>query len=79
MSGDSVRRITEGEGAKILAVRAAEVEQANATVQPGEVHLSQRVAAVRPIRDQTNLSTDGVFVRIRVRIGRRLRSRRFPK
>lgn len=65
MSGDSVRRITEGEGAKILAVRAAEVERANAAVQPGEVHLSQRVDAVRPIHDQANLSTDGVFVRIR--------------
>lgn len=65
MSGDSVRRITEGEGAKILAVRAAEVDRANAAVQPGEVHLSQRVEHERPIPDQANLSTDGVFVRIR--------------
>ena len=71
MSGDSVRRITEGEGAKILAVRAAEVEQANAAVRPGEVHLSQRVETMRPIHDQANLSTDGVFVRIRSEGGER--------
>lgn len=65
LSGDSVRRITEGEGAKILAVRAVEVAQANADVQPGEVHLEQRIESALPIHDQANLSTDGVFIRIR--------------
>jgi hypothetical protein len=65
MSGDSVRRITEGEGAKMLAVRAAEVECANAPVQLGEVSLAHRISPVQPIADQANVSTDGVFIRIR--------------
>jgi hypothetical protein len=65
ISGDSVRRITEGEGAKILAVRMAEVEQANAEVKPGEVDLSQRLEIVNPIDDQASLSTDGVYILIR--------------
>ena len=42
MSGDSVRRITEGDGAKILALRAGELEQVQVAFEAGERNWSER-------------------------------------
>lgn len=61
MSPDSIRRISEGEGAKLLAMRAAEVAQAH------DLHASPApmVAPHNPITEQASLSTDGVLICIR--------------
>lgn len=65
ISGDSVRRITEGDGAKILALRAGEVERVHMAFEAGEHNWHERLASVEPINGQASLSTDGVFVHIR--------------
>jgi hypothetical protein len=65
ISGDSVRRITQGWGKAVEAQRGAEAERANAPAQLWESPRGRRVAEVEPIRGQANLSTDGAMVLIR--------------
>ncbi len=65
ISGDSVRRITEGDGAKILALRAGEIEQVQVAFAAGDRNWAQQLPAMVPIEGQANVSTDGVFIRIR--------------
>ena len=65
ISGDSVRRITQGWGKVVEARRNVEAEKANAPAQLWESPGGRRVAEVEPIRGRANLSTDGAMVLIR--------------
>ena len=70
MSGDSVRRITEGEGAKILAMRTQDAEHAQTVFELGQAgtrdwEQHSQIVAVAPIVDRASVSTDGVMIRIR--------------
>lgn len=68
ISADSVRRLSEGFGAQIAAVRAHEVERAH-TVEPlREVRETPRMALVSqidPIAERASLSSDGVMLLLR--------------
>ena len=65
MSGDSVRRVTEGWGELVEARRNTEAERANEIGQVGEGPSDRRIAEVEPIGEQGNVSTDGTMVLIR--------------
>lgn len=65
ISGDSVRRISEGEGARIHAMRQAEVEQVHAVASPDAAASETTPCRIEPVKEQGNVSTDGVFIRIR--------------
>ena len=65
ISGDSVRRITQGWGKAVEAQRSTAAERANAPAQLWESPRDRRVAEVEPITGQANLSTDGAMVLIR--------------
>lgn len=63
MSGDSVRRITEGFGRKLEEQREREAQQAYDPMQP---QTAQQVVTVSlPIQGQANVSTDGGMVLVR--------------
>lgn len=63
MSGDSVRRITEGFGQALEAKRVREAQQVYEAQAP---QLAQAVVSVaQPIQKQANLSTDGGMVLLR--------------
>ena len=65
ISGDSVRRITQGWGRQVEARRAIEAEQASAPAQRGEGPTSRRLAEQDPIAEGANISTDGGMILIR--------------
>jgi hypothetical protein len=65
MSGDSLRRITEGWGQQVEVERNGEAERANAPAQVGESPRERRLEEVEPIAGQANLSTDGTMILIR--------------
>ncbi|PJF46274.1 MAG: hypothetical protein CUN48_14630, partial [Candidatus Thermofonsia Clade 3 bacterium] len=65
ISGNSVRRISEGEGAKIDAMREAEVAQAHAVALASGERPEMTPCRVDPVKEQGNVSTDGVFIRVR--------------
>lgn len=65
MSADSLRRVTEGWGAQVEIQRIAEAERANTVAQRGESPHTQRVAAIAPLSEQANLSTDGTMILLR--------------
>lgn len=61
LSGDSVRAITEGFGQRVAEQRQAEVDMVY-DLQTGD---ERRIAAVEPIHEQGNVSTDGVMMLVR--------------
>lgn len=64
ISKDSVRRITEGFGGQVHALRKAEVEKAymvEAGQRPGEKHIEE----VQPVEERGNISTDGTMILLR--------------
>lgn len=63
MSGDSVRRITEGFGQKLEEKREREAQQVYDPIQPQTVQ--QVVTVSAPIQEQANVSTDGGTVLVR--------------
>ena len=63
MSGDSLRRVTEGWGQGVEERRKAEVEQVYAEEKP--VPAEQVVKVSMPIQGQVNVSTDGGMVLLR--------------
>jgi hypothetical protein len=65
ISGDSLRRITEGWGAQVEVQRTAEAEHAHTVAQRGESPKTHRVTEVAPITGQANLSTDGTMILVR--------------
>jgi hypothetical protein len=65
MSGDSMRRITEGWGKAVDEKRNAEVEVVYAASEPGERYDQCPIEEVEAIQDQANISTDGGMVWIR--------------
>jgi hypothetical protein len=63
MSGDSVRRITEGFGQKLEEKRASEAQR---VYDPHTPQAAQQVVTVSaPIKEQANISTDGGTVLLR--------------
>jgi hypothetical protein len=65
ISGDSVRRITEGWGQQVEVRREEEAAQANAPAQRGESPTRRRVAEQDPIDGAANISTDGGMMLVR--------------
>lgn len=65
ISGDSVRRITEGWGRQVETRREGEAAQANAPAQRGESPSTRRVAEQDPIDGAANISTDGGMMLVR--------------
>ena len=65
ISGDSVRRITEGWGRHVEARREGEAARANAPAQWGESPTTRRVAEQDPIAGAANISTDGGMLLVR--------------
>ncbi len=65
MSADSLRRVSEGFGAELAAVRADEVEQAHAVGAVGERPDTQRVTPIDPIVDRASVSSDGLMLLLR--------------
>lgn len=65
ISGDSVRRVTQGWGRQVEAQREAEAERANAPAQRGEGPTTRRLAEYDPIAEAANISTDGGMMLIR--------------
>jgi len=65
ISGDSVRRITEGWGQHIGQARAAEVEQVFALGHGGETGNAAVVEKLCPLGERGNVSTDGHLIPIR--------------
>lgn len=65
MSADSLRRVSEGFGARIAAVRAEEVEQAHSLGEVGESPDTPRVRHIDPIADRASISSDGVMLPLR--------------
>jgi hypothetical protein len=65
MSGDSLRRITEGWGQRVEEQRQEAAERANLPAQRGEKPQERRIVEVKPIAGQANLSTDGGMVLVR--------------
>ena len=63
MSGDSLRRVTEGWGQGVEERRKAEAEQVYAEEKP--VPAEQVVKVSMPIQGQANVSTDGGMVLLR--------------
>ena len=63
MSGDSLRRVTEGWGQKVEDQRQSEVEQVYAEGSPHPVE--QVVQVERPIQGPANISTDGGMILLR--------------
>jgi hypothetical protein len=64
MSGDSVRRITQGFGQAVHEQRTAQVEGVY-TLWPAAERHESLVEQMAPIEEQANLSTDGVMMRVR--------------
>ncbi|RMG64194.1 MAG: hypothetical protein D6709_06235, partial [Chloroflexi bacterium] len=56
ISGNSVRRISEGEGAKIDAMREAEVAQAHAVALASGERPEMTPCRVDPVKEQGNVS-----------------------
>ena len=65
ISGDSVRRITEGWGQQVRQARAVEVEQAFALGRAGDTDSAAVVEKVCPVGERGNLSTDGHMIPVR--------------
>lgn len=65
ISGDSVRRITEGWGCQVESRREEEAVQANAPAQRGEGPTTRRLAEQDPIDGAANISTDGGMMLVR--------------
>lgn len=65
ISGDSVRRITEGWGCQVEARREEEAVQANAPARRGESPTNRRVTEQDPIEGAANVSTDGGMMLVR--------------
>lgn len=65
MSRDSLRRITEGWGRVVEEQRQEAAERASLPAQRGETPQERRLAEVKPIAGQANVSTDGGMVFIR--------------
>jgi hypothetical protein len=65
MSADSLGRITKGWGQQVETYRTAEAERASSLGPFGESPRERRVAAVEPIVENANVSTDGAMVLIR--------------
>ena len=65
ISGDSVRRLTQGWGQEVDERRGEEAERANALPQAGEESRERRLEEVAPIEGQGNVSTDGAMILIR--------------
>lgn len=65
MSRDSLRRITEGWGQKVEKQRQKVAERANLPAQRGENPQERRIAEVKSITGQANISTDGGMMFIR--------------
>lgn len=63
MSGDSLRRLTEGWGEQLEESRKAEAEQVYAEKDP--VPVEKAVSVHAPIKEQANISTDGGMVLLR--------------
>jgi len=63
MSGDSLRRVTEGYGQAIEEQRTAEAKEVYDITAP---QLAQQVVTVKaPIQGQANISTDGGMILLR--------------
>lgn len=65
ISAESVRQITEGWGAACEAKREREAEVVNAPAQRGERPGETRLAAIDPLAQQANVSSDGAKLLIR--------------
>jgi hypothetical protein len=65
MSGDSLRRITQGWGKQVDRQRSAEAEYASSLGTFGESPRERRVAEVAPIEGAANVSTDGAMILVR--------------
>ena len=65
MSAESVRLLTEGWGAACAVQREAEAARVSAPAQRGERPGARRLAAMDPISQQANLSSDGAKLLIR--------------
>lgn len=65
ISGDSVRRITEGWGRQVEQGRATEVEQVFALGDGGGTDSAAVIEKVCPLGERGNLSTDGHLIPIR--------------
>ena len=65
ISADSLARITEGFGQKVVDLRSEEVATAGLVAQRGEALADRRLEEVAPIRDQANISTDGAMMLVR--------------
>ena len=65
ISADSLARITEGFGQKVVDLRSEEVAAAGLVAQRGESPDAERLAEVAPIREQANISTDGAMMLVR--------------
>ena len=63
ISGDSLRRVTEGWGQRVEENRKAEAERVYAAEKP--VPAEQVVCVSMPIQGQANVSTDGGMVLLR--------------
>lgn len=63
MSGDSLRKLTEGWGEQLEESRKVEVEQVYAEKDP--VAVEKVVTVYAPIKEQANISTDGGMVLLR--------------
>ncbi|MDV7394492.1 hypothetical protein RZS08_24125, partial [Arthrospira platensis SPKY1] len=63
MSGDSLRRLTEGWGEQLEESRKAEAEQVYAEKDP--VPVEKAVSVHAPIKEQANISTDGGMILLR--------------
>jgi len=61
ISADSVRRITEGWGARVAEARAAEVEQ---VFTPSQEE-APVIAPIKPVGERGNVSTDGHMILVR--------------
>jgi hypothetical protein len=65
ISGDSVRRITEGWGDQVAKARAAEVEQVFRLSQEGCPDGAAVIEPLQPVGERGNLSTDGHMILVR--------------
>lgn len=65
ISGDSVRRITQGWGAQVETHRQTEAERANAPAQRGDTPQMRHLPETDPIQAQANISSDGAMLFVR--------------
>jgi hypothetical protein len=65
VSGDSVRRVTEGWGAQLEERRQQEVTEVYMPPGEGRATMEGQIAIVEPLGERGNLSTDGTMILLR--------------